>query len=862
MELLLDGLDWQVTPLVPFQGDSGSVLQETWEPDPPSAPTGHWIPATVPGDVLADAFDAGLVPDPNVDMNSRACEWVAQRDWLYRTRFTVPDSFHGKNLRLLFEGVDHECRVVLNGHVLGTHQGMMLPFEFDVSEHLRIPETNTLTILVRHAPPVDEVMGQIGWTSRARTWKARFAYGWDWCTRLLTVGIWKSVRLVATGPAWIDDVWVRPGVNIEGNKTQGHAEVRIRFRSNGDQEHADASTVHARLLDPEGARLADASAPVSFNSDSTAEACLDFHAASPRLWYPNGLGDQPLYRVNVEVHSASGEVSDRRSATFGFRDIVLEPNDDAPKDALPYTLVVNGKRLFIKGWNWVPHEHRYGRVQHERYRRLLDLARHAHCNLLRVWGGGFIERTEFYDLCDRFGLLVWQEFPLSSSGIDNEPPRDDAYLHSIEDQARQLVPLRRNHPSLAIWCGGNELMSEGNVPLDNTHPALARLKSVVRELDPGRSWIPTSASGPAAWPHSAPAGAGRLHDVHGPWQYQGPVEQYILFNRIDPLMHGEFGVEGAANLTTLKRFVSTEHQFPPDASNPLWVHRASWWLHREKLEAMFGLFEDIESFVRASQWMQAEGLRYAIESHRRRMGRCSMVMPWQLNEAFPNTACTNAVDYDGLPKPAYWWIRRAYEPIHVSLKYDRVVWDPGVEWSGEVWVSNDGEGREDLRCEAVMLSMAGESLGTWALPATTPGSRSMAIGTLRMALPATPGVFVLFLTLVDAAGEPLSRNEYLFSSATPPFQPCRTAPPARLLARRDADALLLENAGSVPALLISLEEEIQTLASVPPMDNYFCMRPGERRRVGSVGESVRRAAAWNGPETRVSGHLEEPATTP
>jgi beta-mannosidase len=363
-----------------------------------------------------------------------------------------------------------------------------------------------------------------------------------------------------------------------------------------------------------------------------------------------------------------------------------------------------------------------------------------------------------------------------------------------------------------------------------------------------------------AWPDANLAGSGRMHDVHGPWRYEGPAGHYALYNAIDPLVHSEFGVEGAANLGTLKGFVSSEHRFPPDETNPVWVHRASWWLHRGMLESMFGRFDEIESFVRASQWMQAEGLRYAVESHRRRMGRCSMVLPWQFNEAFPNTACTSAVDYLGLTKPAYWRVRRAYEPVHISLKYDRVAWAPDEEWNGEVWISNEGAGHKNLRCETTAISIEGETMGSWTFPIAAPATRSTPVGALTISLPAAPCVFIVFLALFDVSGSPLSRNDYLFSTATPPFHPCRSASPARLLAKRDGDALLLGNAGKVPALFVALDEDPQTLARVPPMDNYFCLRPGERCRLDSVDESITRVSAWNCPEVQVSDSREQPAS--
>ncbi|HNT35342.1 MAG TPA: glycoside hydrolase family 2 TIM barrel-domain containing protein, partial [bacterium] len=663
MEIRLDGHDWQLLPLLPFEQDWRKVWEEKWEPATGFPATSDWISGTVPGDVISDAVEAGLAPDPWVDRNSLCCEWLSERNWVYRKKFAVGTELRGKTVRLRFDGVDHSCTVYLNGETLGSHEGMCLPFEFNVTDRIRFDAENTLVVVTEHAPSVSQVQGQIGRTSQARVWKARFAYDWDWCTRLIPLGIWQSVRLLVTDPVWLDDVWVRPQIS------DGTANIVTRATMCSSDSSVPVQKVRIRALDPDGVCFADQKTEVAIEK-GRGVAEFSIAVPAPRLWYPNDMGEQPLYRIVVELVDEAGNVSDTKTVSCGLRQVRMIPNENAAPDALPYTLEINGKRLFVKGWNWVPIDQMYGRVQPERYERWLNLVVHAHGNLLRVWGGGYLEREEFYELCDRKGILVWQEFMQSSSGIDNAPPTDDEYLGYIENQARSLVVQRRNHPSLVIWCGGNELMEADWTPLNDAAPSLARLKSVVRELDPDRIWLPTSASGPTEGANEALAGTGKLHDVHGPWQYQGPEEHYRYFEKIDPLFHSEFGTEGSTNLWTLRRFVSEKFLFPPDPSNPVWVHHGAWWLHRPKLEQMFGSLETIEEFVKASQWMQAEGLRYIIESHRRRKWHCSGTCPWQFNESFPNTACTNSVDYLGWPKPVYWWVRRAYEPIHISLKYE------------------------------------------------------------------------------------------------------------------------------------------------------------------------------------------------
>ncbi len=835
MQMVLDGSDWLLAPLLPHEFWWRQAWKESWSPQG-CPPWGKWIRATVPGDVIADTLDAGLIPHPYADLNSLACEWLSERDWVYRKVFTIPGEWNGTHIRLRFGGVDYRCEVYLNEKLLGEHEGMFTPFEFDVSSLLRFGGENCLVVLVHHKPPVDVVQGQIGWTSRARLWKSRFAYDWDWCTRLVPLGIWQSVRLLATDGAWVEDVWVRP--KVEGER----ALVSVRTQVRGLPSAGDGWTLQVRLLDPEGNMVGEAQCPVNLNGNQPTVQDALLEVRQPCLWYPNGMGEQPLYRAQVQL-TRGESTSDEREVFFGIRTVRAVPNEGAPADALPYTLEVNGRRVFVKGWNWAPHEQMYGRPQPERYERLLTLAKHAHCNLLRVWGGGLLEREEFYNLCDRLGIMVWQEFMHSSSGIQNAPPEDEAYLRYIEEQARQMIPLRRNHPSLVIWCGGNELMDDQFVPLTDEHPALRTLKAVVQELDPDRIWLPTSASGPVEGASAELAGTGKMHDVHGPWLYLGAEEHYRFYNAIDPLYHSEFGVEGTANLSIFDRFISPEHRFPPDASNPVWLHHGSWWIHRDKLESLFGCIDDLPTFIRASQWMQAEGLRYAIESNRRRKWHCSGVSPWQFNEPFPNTACTNVVDYLGQPKPAYWWARRAYEPLHVSLKYDRLTWKPGEMWHAEVWANNSTAREVRAMWSAQMVSLDGRVLARFGNGVDLLPDSAVCAGAVGHPLPDEPGVWMLLVCLHDGRGGLLSYNEYLFSTAQPPFRPLLHAPRTSLRIWHRGEHVGVRNVGEAVALFVRfLPDEGQWLTCE---DDYFCLMPGETRVVQLIGRGAVRVEAWN-----------------
>lgn len=835
--LLLDGPDWELIHLLPREWEWRQVWTEGWKTTDgmPAAP--GWIRGSVPGDVIADSLDAGLIPNPYVDLNSRACEWLCQRDWVYRRQFIAPTEWRSRAVRLQFEGVDYACRIHLNGTLLGTHEGMFDRFEYEVGPLLVFDRPNWLVVVVEHAPPVDSVQGQVGHTRDARIWKSRFTYWWDWTTRLIPVGIWKSVRLAVHDSARITDVFVRTDLAADLRSAVVHAQCSV----SGSASLPDQARLRLNLRAPDGHRVASAETVVAARSGDDAVVDLSATVESPQLWWPNDMGAHPLYFATVDLLDPDGNQRDLHEVRFGIRRLRLIHNETATADALPYTVEVNGHRMFIKGWNWVPVDNMYGRLQIDRYKRLLSLAKHAHCNLLRVWGGGLLEREEFYELCDRLGILVWQEFMQSSSGISNAPPTDDAYLAYVEQQARAMIPQKRNHPSLLLWCGGNELFDDTPRPQDEAHPVLGLLKSLVNELDPGRDWLPCSPSGPAVSPDPALCGKGTMHDVHGNWKYLGVEGQYELFNSVDPLFHSEFGVPGTANLGTLRKFLSPERLWPADSTNETWIHHASWWLEHQQLNQIFGQIDNIEDFVRAGQLIQAEGLRYGIEANRRRKWQCSGTIPWQLNEAFPNASCTNCVDYLGLTKPAYWWVRKAYEPVHISLRYDRLNWKPGETWTGQVWISNSGAALPKCVWHAEWISASGtreRSSNVDVSPAA-----SFAVDSLAWPMPASPEIVLLRLTLTGPAGNVLSQNEYLFSTATPALAPLFNLPRAALQVRHQNKMLHIANVSDNPAFFVQiLPAEDQ---HIMPDDDYFCLLAGEQREIRGTLPGKLKVVSWN-----------------
>lgn len=821
-----------------------------------------WIPVEVPSSVHWELHRAGLLPDPYYGANAPACEWVNDRDWLYRTSFVADAAWRGKRVRLVLEGIDYSARVLLNGDELGAHAGMFTPGVFELSDALRYGEENKLVIVLEKSP---DGVAQLGHTDRVDHLKSRFGYRWDFCPRLVHVGLWKPVVLDIAEWCVLDNAAVEAVPDAAGGGT-------VEVRTVVDGERTGRYRIRTEVYDPQGGIAAVAAA------EGTAVRGLQtvrqqLRLEDVRLWWPNGYGEQPLYRVKVELEAVrdDGESvpSDAFECAAGFRTLSFRANPGAPADALPYTVAVNDRPVYIKGWNWVPQDQLYGRAYEAQLRHRLTLAKRANVNMLRVWGGGLIERELFYALCDEFGILIWQELLQSSSGFNNEPATSPSFLHLVSATMRQVIRDKRNHPSLAIWCGGNELTEGGHldarlVPLTDKHPNLRLLRDLVSDLDPTRLFLPSSSSGPTFFLDQQHNGKGIQYDVHGPWKYAGAADHYRLYNTSDALLHSEYGGDGFASIESMRRFLPPELLDPGQSQSIAWLlHGYEYWNMDGQLAALFGGgWDSLAQMAMAAQWLQAEGIRYAVEANRRRAPHCSGSLLWQFNEPYPNVSCTSAVDYYGDPKLAYGWVAKANRNRHVSLAYERLCWQAGDTFGATAYVTGDGEGldQELLAVKWAAYVPDGSLLaqGEWVIGACE--ELTTRAGALAFVVPAA-GLFIVRLRLAGAAdGGLLSDNEYVFAvqgnEARPPLAPLVEGPQTKLTcnaAERDGSTVVtVANAGETAALWVRVAGIPLGDGSMPvlrPLDDGFVLLPGEtaERTFDGVGQAAYRweAGAMN-----------------
>ena len=650
-----------------------------------------WLPATVPGGVHTDLLNQDCIPDPFAGDNEKRVQWVAEADWEYRRRFVVdPDLAAESHVWLVCDGLDTLATVTLNGHLLGKTDNMFRQYRWDVKELLR-PGDSHLSIIfasaVEHITakqairPLPGVSQAIPGGPHLR--KAPCQFGWDWGPQLPPVGIWKDIRLEGADVARLMDVHLR--------QSHRNGDVIVTAALSFESWAQGPITARIRLIAPDGREQAK-ELPLVANAPATIELAID----QPRLWWPNGYGDQPLYQAIVSLNQGAKEV-DRRSYQMGLRTIELRQERD--QWGRSFEFLVNGVPIFAKGSNWIPADSFPTRITAESLEALIRAAADTHQNMLRVWGGGFYEDDRFYDLCDRYGIMVWQDFIFSCSIY---PLDDTAFLDNLRVEISQNVRRLRHRASLALWCGNNE-MEWGWVDWGWNRSELAELKAAYEQFfhhtlpewcaaeDADTPYWPSSPSSdtPFKAPNGQQQGDAHYWDVwHGRQPFTAYRDQY-------PRFMSEFGFQALPPLATISTYadeddwnmtsyVMEQHQ-KNDSGNSLMVGQ---------MLDTFRLPRDFPSLVYLSMVLQAEGIRYGVEHWRRHRDRVAGTLYWQLNDCWP-VASWSSLDYFGRWKALHYAARRFYAPVLLSIEDapprqtvyvtndGRDLWEGSLRWSLE-----------------------------------------------------------------------------------------------------------------------------------------------------------------------------------
>ncbi|WP_426453173.1 beta-mannosidase [Paenibacillus sp. S-38] len=621
-----------------------------------------WMEAIVPGSVFTDLLRAGRMSDPFYrDQADQAME-LAQHAYEYRKSFSADaELLSSERVLLVCEGLDTLAQIRLNGQPLGETDNMHRCYSFDVTEML-CPGMNTLQLSFRSAllhvrqrhaehPVWCTTVGVVGGFNQIR--KASYMFGWDWAPVLPDMGIWRDIRLEGYSAGRLSDVLV----------TQYHApdgEVRLAVRIRSTLWNAEGVLAAVTLTSPRGEVLHR-----SVQTCSGEELIVDVPVADPELWWPNGYGEQPLYEAAAVLLGSSGQILDERRLQIGLRTIIWRREPDAWGES--FECVVNGIPIFAKGANYVPQDSLISRCTPERTERLIRDCAEAHFNMLRVWGGGYFPEDAFYDLCDRYGLLVWQDLLFACAAYE----MTDSFTENIERETADNVIRIRHHACLALWCGNNEmewawvewsLPKAGKLRSDYIKQFEMVLPKVVKTHDPQTPYWLASPSSGGGFDHPNDPSRGDVHywDV---WHGTKPFTDYRrnLFR-----FCSEFGFQSYPDLKTVESFslpedrnvfsyIMERHQNHPEANGKIMNYLAQ----------LFKFPKDLDSLIYASQLVQAEAIRYGVEYWRQHRGICMGSLYWQLNDCWP-AASWSSIDYYGRWKALHYAAKRFYSPVCVS----------------------------------------------------------------------------------------------------------------------------------------------------------------------------------------------------
>ncbi len=644
-----------------------------------------WYPATVPGVVHTDLHANHLIPDPMYGNNEQELQWIGETDWEYRTVLVVKEGgLAKKHMDLCFDGLDTYADVYVNDSLVLEANNMFRSWRIGVKPLLHIGENNIRVVFHSPMKVTKEPWDSLGYELPAGndaaeqkasvfTRKAPYHFGWDWAPRYLTAGIWKPVYM---------EVWDEVRVHSVQIMQEELTDDKARFLAAFDVESTERTNANLSLMLGRGPALVNEKVSLQ---PGRQEVFVYFDIENPHLWWPNGLGEQYLYTMNASFQIENRMV-EKATETFGVRTVTWEGEVDLTGTAFYFK--VNGEPVFIKGANYIPQDVFLTYVQPEDYERLISAATASNMNMLRVWGGGIYENDLFYDLCDRYGILVWQDLMFACSMY----PGDSAFVENVVQEVEEQAIRLRNHPSMALWCGNNEIdvawhnwgwqtahgySEEDSAKIwnDYVHLFEDRIPNVLQWLDQDRTYITTSPM--SNWGTDENF---NHHNMHY-WGVWHGTDSLHGFKKYVPRFMSEYGFQSFPELATVQTF----------ADHSQWAIDSEVMENRQKsykrtdmivqfMERNYQTPKDFESFLYVSQLLQARALRIAIEAQRKSKPHCMGTLYWQFNDCWAGPSWST-IDYMGRWKAAQYKVRNLYKEVIVI-----------PEWENDtlhVWINSD-----------------------------------------------------------------------------------------------------------------------------------------------------------------------------
>ncbi len=783
-------------------------LDGTWHLDIPGSGFPR-IDGHVPGSVYHDLLEAGQIPDPFFRNNEEEALKIMEHDFIYSRFFDVPgDLLACDRVLLRCEGLDTLAHVEINGIPAGRADNMHRTWEFDCGSLLR-EGSNEIRIrlesptrFIREAydrKPLDGSSDAMRGFSYLR--KAHCMFGWDWGPHLPDAGIWREIGLIGVEKARLKDVRIR--------QEHGEGRVTLRVRAGTENVRENAAAVSVTVISPAEERFTGEGSDCAIG------------IPNPMLWWPSGYGEQPLYTLEVTLREGD-RILDRVQKRIGLRTLTVRREKDEWGESFCHR--VNGVDVFAMGADYIPEDNLLPRVNRERTRRLLEDAKAAHMNTIRVWGGGYYPDDFFFDLCDELGLMVWQDFMFACAMYS----LTDEFEESVTAEFRDNIRRIRHHACLALWCGNNEIESfipqglwirEKKQITDYVRLFEHILPKVVREEDPDTFYWPSSPSSGGSFEAPNDENRGDCHywDV---WHGLKPFTDYRnhLFRYAS-----EFGFQSFPCMATIESFTEPEdrnvfsyvmekHQRNASANGKIAEYLSQTYLYPSTLDL----------FVYASQLLQAQAMQYGVEHWRRHRGRCMGSLVWQLNDCWPVTSWAS-IDYYGRWKALHYYEKRFFvliscEEEGILTQNTNVNAEPfPLRLSARLNVSN--ETTEPFRGRI-----------RWSL--RRPDASVIREGTAEVSVPA---LSALWTEKMDFSGQDPHGCYFAYGLETPEGQPAgggtvlfcapkhfRFADPG-LEARAEGDEIV------VTAKAYARSVEIQCGPDTVLEDNFFDMNGGTRR---------------------------------
>lgn len=634
------------------------------------------VPVKVPGVVQENLMNTGGAQNPFYRMQEEDMQWVSDTSWEYRLITPVSDNMLAMDkVNLVFEGLDTYAEVYLNDSLILRGDNMFKTYKIDVKSLLR-KDKNKLQVIFtppskyhkktwvnkKYELPAGNDAGEEKVSVYTR--KAGYHFGWDWSPRLVTMGIWRPVYFEGLRASHITDVAINQGAITEDKATM---ELLVDVES-------DIDGVGELAFYLDATKTAVKVEKVDLHKGNN-QFKIPLDVSNPELWWPNGYGDQRMYKLQTQL-SVDGSLVSSNETSFGVRSIELVQEKDSIGKSFYFK--VNGVPIFMKGANYIPQDNFLSRVEKTDYEHLIAQAKAANMNMLRVWGGGVYEDDWFYELCDINGILVWQDFMFACSMY----PGDEAFVANVEDEVKQNVRRLQNHPSIALWCGNNEMdvawhnwgwqeqynySAQDSAEIWDDYQNLFHnvIPVIVDNLNGSRPYVTTSPL--SNWGTPENFNNSSMH-YWGVWHGREPFENYQT--NVGRFM-SEYGFQSFPEMETIRTFATDEDL---DLNSDVMKHHQKSYIGNdllmEHLTTYFPKPKSFEDFVYLSQLSQAHGMEMAITSHRLKKGHCMGTLYWQLNDCWPGPSWSS-IDFEGNWKKLHYSVRELYAPMALLISKDK-----------------------------------------------------------------------------------------------------------------------------------------------------------------------------------------------